>query len=583
MHNYPLFFFGAFFFFLTSIFSLFFLSHLGMYGIFLINFYSLLFFFLSMIIYIKQILFSNYFYYINLGKWMFLSTNLKINFDFFIDNISFSFSLLTTSIALFVYIFTFSYFRYEPLVDRLLVLLNLFVISMVFLVSSGNLINLFLGWEMIGLTSFYLINFWTIRIGTFKSAFKAFSFNKFSDLFFFFSIILIFNAFYSLDLVAILSETGIIQPLSIRFLFFEISYIDLICIFLLLCSFIKSAQIGSHIWLPDSMEAPVPASALIHSATLVSAGIFILLRFSPFFELSQISFYIISCIGSLTAFYGGLVAVFQSDSKRLLAYSTVSHCGYLMVIYTTGVLEYVLLYLYIHGFFKAATFMCVGNITRLSKDNQDYRKMGMYYKYLPFDCCLIVLGLLNLSGIPFTVGFYMKHLLLISVNFNMILYDFVYLNCIFGAITSLCYVSKLFYYVFFDFKKARKNLYLIYLDDTLTSKYYCTTTIAGHSAVSLIFIIAYIICFKLLNFYLSLDFSFSSFFSFFFSNVRDNLLNSNTLRVYNFGFINYYIVFFINLITFSNWRYTNLFVKPLSTYFNILIVLFIFNILKCLT
>lgn len=126
------------------------------------------------------------------------------------------------------------------------------------------------------------------------------------------------------------------------------------------------------------MEAPVPASALIHSATLVSAGIFLLLRFSPFFELSYYSLIVISVIGSTTAFYGGLSSMLQSDTKKILAYSTISHCGFLMVVYTTGVLEYVLIYLYIHGFFKAAVFMCAGNVNRLSKNNQDFRKMGQY-------------------------------------------------------------------------------------------------------------------------------------------------------------------------------------------------------------
>lgn len=568
--DYPLFFWGAFFFFLTSIFSLIFSSYLGFYGIFVLNLFSLLFFFFSMILYVKSVFIFDYFYYIKLGKWMFLSNYFKIDFDFFIDNISLSFSLLTTSIAIFVYIYTFSYFRYEPLVDRLLVFLNLFIISMVFLVSSGNLVSLFLGWEMIGMTSFFLINFWSTRIGTFKSAFKAFSFNKFSDLFLFFAIILIFNLIFSLDIVTFLNQIHLFESLHLNFFFFNFSYLDLISIFFLLCAFIKSAQIGAHIWLPDSMEAPVPASALIHSATLVSAGIFLLLRFSPLFELSSFSFYLIGIVGSVTAFYGGFSSMFQSDTKKILAYSTISHCGFLMVLYTTGVIEYVLLYLYIHGFFKAAVFMCVGNVNRLSKNNQDFKRMGMYYKFLPFDCYLTFIGLMNLSGLPFTLGFYIKHLLLISLNYNYIVYYFIIINCFFGALTGLYYSSRLFYYVFFDFKKSKKNLYLYYSASNLNSKYYSNSSLSSNLAISCIFFISYLMGFFFLNSYLSFNFSFSSFFSFFFQNSEFISYYPNNSELFNFGYINYFVFFFSIFIIFNSWRYNNTKNKIFDLLFNVI-------------
>lgn len=511
---------------------------------------------------------------------MFLSSYLKIDFDFYIDNISFSFSLLTTSIAIFVYIYTFSYFRYEPLVDRLLVFLNLFIISMVFLVSSGNLVSLFLGWEMIGMTSFFLINFWVIRIGTFKSAFKAFSFNKFSDLFLFFSIILLFNLVFSLDIVTILNQIHLFESLYLNFFFLQFTYIDLISFFFLLCAFIKSAQIGAHIWLPDSMEAPVPASALIHSATLVSAGIFLLLRFSLIFELSSFSFYLIGIVGSLTAFYGGLSSMFQSDTKKILAYSTISHCGFLMVIYTTGVVEYVLLYLYIHGFFKAAVFMCVGNVNRLSKNNQDFKRMGMYYKYLPFDCYLTFIGLFNLSGLPFTLGFYIKHILLISLNYNYLIYYFIIINCLFGAITGLFYSSRLFFYVFFDFKKSKKNLYLYYSANNLNSTYYSNTSLASNLSIGLIFFTSYLMGYFFLNSYLSYNYSFSSFFTFFNQNSQYVSFYPSNFELFNFGYINYFVIFFIFFIIFNNWRYNNLNTIILDLFFSIFFFLVFFFLFK---
>ena len=204
--NYPIFILFAILFFFSSFFSLLALSYLGFYGVFILNLVTLSCLWLSMLPYFVSIFKLNNYYYISLGKWMYLNTNYRINFDFLIDNISLSFSFLTLSIAIFVYIYTFSYFRYEPLVDRLIIFLNLFIISMVFLVSSANLVMLFLGWEMIGLTSFFLINFWSTRVGTLKAAFKAFSFNKASDLFLFFTILLIYSISYNLDIATFLVQ-----------------------------------------------------------------------------------------------------------------------------------------------------------------------------------------------------------------------------------------------------------------------------------------------------------------------------------------------------------------------------------------
>jgi NADH:ubiquinone oxidoreductase subunit 5 (subunit L)/multisubunit Na+/H+ antiporter MnhA subunit len=170
------------------------------------------------------------------------------------------------------------------------------------------------------------------------------------------------------------------------------------------------------------MEAPVPASALIHSATLVSAGVYILLRFSPLFQLSTLCCYIILIIGTLTAFYGGVVSCYQSDLKKILAYSTISHCGFLMAVYTTFVIEYTILYLYIHGFFKAIVFLSVGNIIRFNRNIQDFKRMGGLYKYLPFDSVVCLLGLINLSGLPFSYGYYIKHFLFVGLYINDLIY-----------------------------------------------------------------------------------------------------------------------------------------------------------------
>lgn len=552
--NYPIFILFAVLFLFSSFFSLLALSYLGFYGVFMLNFFTLTALWLSLIPYFISIFSKNTFYYISLGKWMYLNTNFRINFDFLIDNISLSFSFLTLTIAVFVYLYTFSYFRYEPLVDRLLIFLNLFIISMVFLVSSGNLVMMFLGWEMIGLTSFFLINFWSTRVGTLKAAFKAYSFNKTSDLFLFFAMLLIYNTVYSLDISTILVQIAFYKNYFINFLFLNINLLDLISLFFLGCAFIKSAQLGAHIWLPDSMEAPVPASSLIHSATLVSAGIFILLRFSVLFELSNIAFPLISVIGSLTAFYGGLTSMYQSDTKKILAYSTISHCGFLMVVYTTGVIEYVLLYLYVHGFFKAAIFMSVGNVNRYSRNNQDFKKMGNYYKFLPFDCLMCFIGLINLSGLPFTLGFYIKHLLFVGLNSSMIFYYFILVNCLLGAFTGLFYSYRLFYNVFFDFKKGKKKLYTQALASNLNSKFYSNTTVLGNLAIIGLLITSYVVSLYLLYLYSTNDLNFSNFSSYLvYSSYIDNFYSTKNF-LYNVSYLNWVVLILLFVIFFTPWR-----------------------------
>jgi len=370
---------------------------------------------------------------------------------------------------------------------------------------------------MIGLTSFFLINFWSTRIGTFKAAFKAYSFNKVSDLFLFITIILIFNTTFSLDILTFLNEIHLYENYNIYILNVSYNYLEFISILLLVCAFIKSAQFGAHIWLPDSMEAPVPASALIHSATLVSAGVYLLLRFTVLFEMSSYSFIIISIIGSITAFYGGFTAMFQSDVKRVLAYSTISHCGFLMVIYSTSIIEYTILYLYIHGFFKAATFLSVGNIIRFSRNTQDFRRMGFFFKALPFDCIISFVCLINLSGLPLTFGFFIKHILFIGLQVSSLAYYFILVNCIFGALTGLFYGSRLFYSIFFDFKKARKSIYLNVSKVNLKSKYYSNTTKAATVAITLLVLTSYYISIYLLNLFLSKDGFYSDFSNYYYS------------------------------------------------------------------
>ena len=252
--NNPIFFLFGNFFLLTILFSFLFISYLGLYGVFFLNLFSLFFFWLSLLFYIKPIFIDQIVYNVYFFKWFYINYNVKVNFNFLIDTVSFSFILLTTTIGLFVYIYAFSYFRYEPLVDRFILFLCSFIISMLFLVSSGNIIMLFLGWELIGLTSFFLINFWVNRVGTLKAAFKAFSFNKVSDFFMLMFIIIIYNFLYDFDIQTINTQIYMYYNYKISIFNVDINLIELISFTILSAAFIKSAQFGSHVWLPDSME-----------------------------------------------------------------------------------------------------------------------------------------------------------------------------------------------------------------------------------------------------------------------------------------------------------------------------------------
>lgn len=555
INNYPIFIIFNILFLFTTIFSIISINYLGLYGIFLLNLITIFFFWLSTLTYIIDIFYSNKYFFLSIGRWIYINNDLQISFDILIDNISLSFLFLTLTIGLFVYMYTFSYFRYEPFVERLLIFLNFFMLSMILLVLSGNFIIIILGWEFIGLTSFFLINFWSNRIGTFKSAFKAYSFNKFSDVFLLFAIIIIYNLIYNLDILNFNNQIYLYESYNIKLSHFTFNILDFISLFFILCIMIKSAQIGGHLWLPDSMEAPVPASALIHSATLVSAGIYLLLRLSPLFELSFFSCILLPILGSFTAFYGGITAAFQADTKKTLAYSTISHCGFLVLLYTTGVLEFVILYLYVHGFFKATTFLCFGNVNRFCRNIQDFKRMGNFYKYLPFECFASFICLINLSGLPITIGFYTKHLLFISFLENQIAYYLIFSLTIIASLSGIFYSYRLFYNVFFDIKKGKKILYIQTNNLNLNSKYYSNSSIITNILITIMILVSYIIILYLYNNNISSVYKMSDIKTYKINTSYTYFITPTITFLTNISIINLIIIILIFICIFINWRY----------------------------
>lgn len=344
------------------------------------------------------------------------------------------------------------------------------------------------------MTSFLLINFWQTRVGTLKAAFKAYSFNKFSDSALLLGLAYFYLIFGDLGLragqLSVLPATSLLDSSLLL-----VSPVDLASFFFISAAFVKSAQLGFHVWLPDSMEAPVPASALIHSATLVSAGIFLLVRLQSLTEVSGYAATVIPLVGAVTAFVGGFSALFQTDLKRILAYSTISHCGFLFVLLSLGTLEHTLFYLYVHGFFKASSFLCVGSILRFTHGYQDLRRMGGFWKYLPSEFYFLLFCLSCLAGMPMFFGYSVKHLVL-SVGSGSAYTTLVCSFSLLGAFAGLFYSHKILFFVFFDSKKARKSAYLSSSVEAMKSSYYSNTTLASNFSIACLAAIAYAVSYQ---------------------------------------------------------------------------------------
>lgn len=396
----------------------------------------------------------------NFGSNTKVSLIYKAEFGFAIDLISFNFSFLTCLIASFVCLYAFSYMRNEPKLILFIIFLKSFVISMVVLLWATNWFVFILGWELIGITSFFLINFWTGKISTLKSAFKAFTFNKFSDCCLILGALVSylwgFESFYNNNLLEL-------TALNKQMFIFNICYSvnDILLLLFILSSFCKSAQFGFHSWLPDSMEAPVPASALIHSATLVSAGIYLMIRFTPVLLASNLLTLFIF-IAAFTAFYGSIISSFQTDLKKILAYSTISHCGFLMLSLTLNNSYITIFYLYGHGLFKSLSFMVVGNLIQFSNNYQDSRRMGGFiFKYL-YEFFFLIICLLNLSSFPFFLNFFSKHFLFSLLSLNSYIYIASYMFIFLASYMGVFYSLKIIYLSFLSFNKGHYSNNSVY-------------------------------------------------------------------------------------------------------------------------
>ena len=320
--------------------------------------------------------------------------------------------IVITTVSAMVHIYSIGYMSHDNSKPRFMSYLSLFTFAMLMLVTSDNLIQLFFGWEGVGLASYLLIGFWYHKPSAHTAAMKAFVVNRVGDFGFILGIIATYSVFGSLYFDEIFNDVEGLQKLSIVMFGFKINVIELIAMLFFIGAMGKSAQIGLHTWLPDAMEGPTPVSALIHAATMVTAGVFLVCRMSPLLEFAPFALNVITIVGAMTAIFAATIGLTQFDIKRVIAYSTCSQLGYMF--FAAGVSAYPasMFHLTTHAFFKALLFLGAGSVIHAMSDEQDMRKMGGIWKKIPITYALMWVGSLALAGIPFFAGYYSKDLIL---------------------------------------------------------------------------------------------------------------------------------------------------------------------------
>ena len=361
---------------------------------------------LSLLIFYKVIS-EGYENNIILFKWLY-SGSLDVNWSIKIDTLSAVMLVVVTLVSSLVHIYSIGYMSHDPNKPRFMCYLSLFTFSMLALVTADNFLQLFFGWEGVGLCSYLLIGFWFKKETANNAAIKAFLVNRVGDFGLALGVFLIFYFFGTLNFDSVFQQISEIDETQINFLGINLNAVDLICFLLFIGAMGKSAQIFLHTWLPDAMEGPTPVSALIHAATMVTAGVFLVVRCSPIYEYSELVLNLITIIGMTTAFFAATVALVQNDIKKIIAYSTCSQLGYMFFAAGVGAYNVAMFHLFTHAFFKALLFLGSGSVIHSFKDEQDINNMGGVWKSLPITYFLMIIGTLALTGFPFLSGFYSK-------------------------------------------------------------------------------------------------------------------------------------------------------------------------------
>src|SRR6516164_9388909 len=339
--------------------------------------------------------------------WM-VSGDLKIDWALHIDTLTAVMLVVVTTISAFVHLYSIGYMAEDPYRPRFFSYLSLFSFAMLMLVTADNLVQLFFGWEGVGLMSYLLIGFWYHKPEANAAAIKAFVVNRVGDFGFYLGIFAVFMMVGAVDFETVFHEAASLVGKTIPFFGYHPDALTLICLLLFMGAMGKSAQFLLHTWLPDAMEGPTPVSALIHAATMVTAGVFMVARLSPLFELAPHAQTFVTFIGATTAVFAATIALVQNDIKRVVAYSTCSQLGYMFVAMGVGAYSVGMFHLFTHAFFKALLFLCSGSVIIALHHEQDIRHMGGLWRKLPFTYATMVIGTLALTGFPFTAGYFSK-------------------------------------------------------------------------------------------------------------------------------------------------------------------------------
>ncbi len=388
--------------------------------------------------------------------WL-MSGGSRFEIGFLIDRLSATMMLTVSFVSLMVHIYTIGYMADDPGYQRFFSYISLFTFFMLMLVSANNFLQLFFGWEGVGLMSYLLIGFWYTRPTATYAQLKAFIVNRVGDFGFILGMALVLMYFGTLDYAAVFGSAGTLADGTIEvFPGHAWSLMTVICILLFVGAMGKSAQFPLHVWLPDSMEGPTPISALIHAATMVTAGIFMVARLSPLFELSEMALSFVIVIGAITALFMGLVAIVQNDIKRVVAYSTLSQLGYMTVALGVSAYAAGIFHLETHAFFKALLFLGAGSVIIAMHHEQDMRHMGGLRKYLPVTYWTTLIGALALSGIPGFAGFYSKDSIIEATHLSKLPgAGFAYFCVTIGVFVTALYTFRLVFMTFHGKERFR--------------------------------------------------------------------------------------------------------------------------------
>jgi proton-translocating NADH-quinone oxidoreductase chain L len=383
----------------------------------------------------------------------------EVSWSLLFDSVTVVMLLAVTFVSTLVHLYSYEYMQEDPHLPRFMAYLSLFTFFMLMLVTSSNFAQMFLGWEGVGLASYLLISFWHTRKLANNAALKAIVVNRVGDFGLGLGIFAIYHVFQSLDFSVVIPLADTASFINLKFLSYEFNALNLITLLLFVGAVGKSAQLGLHTWLPDAMEGPTPVSALIHAATMVTAGVFVLVRCSPIIHYAAEALAVITVIGGLTAFFAATTGTVQNDLKRVIAYSTCSQLGYM--VFACGMSSYSvsIFHLMNHAFFKALLFLGAGCVIHAIADEQDMRKMGGLLKSLPLTYSVMLVGSLSLMGFPFLTGFYSKDLIIEIATSNFILHGgLVYSFGVVAAFFTAFYSLRLLYLTFFSFPNSFKSI-----------------------------------------------------------------------------------------------------------------------------